>query len=61
MMFEIFFFGALRVLIDTATGKIAATQDRISGEAAALRFSPAYIARAETDALRAFDSLMSEA
>lgn len=53
---ETFFFGPLRVLIDTATGRVIGTQDRISGCAASLRYAPAYIRAAEDSALRAFES-----
>lgn len=57
-MFTIHFHGALRVLIDEATGKVAAVQDRISGEAASLRYSPEYILAAEVSAMLAFESTL---
>jgi len=56
-MFNVYFHGALRVLVDVGSARIVAVQDRISGEAAALRFSPAYILAASTAALRAFESV----
>ena len=59
-MFDIYFFGSLRVLID-AMGEVAAVQDRISGEAACLRYSARYIAEAVSHALRAHASQFSEA
>lgn len=59
-MFDVFYFGALRVLIDSATGEVKAVQDRISGEAAAFRFSPDYIARASQSAILAFESVSME-
>lgn len=61
MLIDTHFFGALRVLVCQATGRILATQDRISGEAAALHFSPNYIARAEQFATLAHESQFSEA
>ena len=62
-MFHVFFYGPLRVLVCDATGAVVAVQDRTSAgyPAAALRFSPAYIASAEAFALNAFESLFSEA
>jgi hypothetical protein len=56
-MFNIYFHGALRVLIDAVSARVVAVQDRISGEAASLRYSSDYIRAAETAALRAFASL----
>ena len=55
-MFAIYFHGALRVLIDEATGEVATVQDRISGEAASLRYSDEYIQAAKNCALYAFAS-----
>lgn len=57
-MFTVYFHGALRVLIDESTGKVAAVQDRISGEAASLRYSREYIAAAECAAILAFESTL---
>lgn len=59
-MFDVHFFGALRVLVDQATGQVIAVQDRISGEAATFRFSPDYIARAVQSAILAHESQFSE-
>lgn len=59
-MFNVYFYGPLRVLVDTATQTVAAVQDRISGVAASLRFSPDYIRAAEKFALTAEASLYSE-
>jgi hypothetical protein len=55
-MFDIYFYGALRVLIDSFTGALVAVQDRISGEAASLRYSPDYISRAVSAAMLAHES-----
>lgn len=60
-MFDVYFFGALRVLVEQASGKILAVQDRISGDSAEFRFSPDYIARARTFAENAHESQFSEA
>ncbi len=57
-MFTIYFHGALRVLIDEASGTVAAVQDRVSGVAASLRYSAEYIRAAETAALLAFESTL---
>lgn len=59
-MHDIYFYGPLRVIINTQTGTILAVQDRISGEAAIFRFSPAYIAKAEQSARLAHFSLADE-
>lgn len=57
-MFTIYFHGALRVLIDESTGTVASVQDRISGFAASLRYSPEYILAASRAALLAFESTL---
>lgn len=59
-MFDVYHYGALRVLVDQVTGE-ALVQDRISGIAAALRYSPGYIAQAEQFATIAHESRYSEA
>lgn len=59
-MFHVHSFGSLRVLIDEATGAVVAVQDRATGAAASLNFSPAYIARAKQSAVLAFESQYSE-
>lgn len=46
MLYDVIFYGPLRVLICQATGAILGVQDRVSGCAASLRYSPDYIARA---------------
>jgi hypothetical protein len=61
MILDVYFYGPLRVLVDQSTGRIVATQDRISGEAASFRFSPDYIAKANESAIRAHESQFSEA
>lgn len=58
MIYSVYSFGALRVLISDATGDLLGVQDRISGEAASLRYSATYIARAVEFALRAHASQM---
>jgi len=60
-MFDVHFFGALRVLVDTDSGEVVAVQDRISGESAVFRFSPDYISRAKTAAILAHESTRAEA
>lgn len=45
MLATVYFFGPLRVLLD-ADGSLLGVQDRVSGMAAAFRYSPAYIAQA---------------
>lgn len=59
-MFEVYFHGALRVLVD-ANGRVVAVQDRISGVAATLRYSDAYILAAKTAAVNAWESQHAEA
>lgn len=59
-MFNVYFYGPLRVLVCSLTGTIAAVQDRISGSAAVFSFSPDYIKAAEQYALNAEQSLYSE-
>lgn len=61
MMLDVHFYGALRVLVDQATGRIVSVQDRISGADASFTFSPDYIARAKTAATLAHESQFSEA
>ena len=56
-MFDVYFYGPLRVLIDQDTGAVLAVQDRVSGCAAALRYSPEYIARAIAHARMAHEAL----
>lgn len=60
-MNDIIFFGALRVILDNASGRVLAVQDRISGESASFRFSPDYITRACTHAQNAWASLSQDA
>jgi hypothetical protein len=60
-MFNVYFYGPLRVLVDAETQTVATVQDRISGENAIFRFSPDYILAAKEFALRAEASLFSEA
>jgi len=59
-MFDVYHYGALRVLVDQVTAEVI-VQDRISGCAAALRYSPAYIVRAEQFATLAHESRYAEA
>lgn len=58
-MFDVYLFGALRVLVDQVTGE-KIVQDRISGDDAALHFSPGYVALAEQYATLAHESLYAE-
>lgn len=50
MILDYVSFGALRVVMNSASGEILAVQDRITGEAAEFRYSPDYIARAKREA-----------
>ncbi len=50
MILDYISYGALRVVMDSASGKILAVQDRITGEAAEFRYHPDYIARAKREA-----------
>lgn len=60
-MFNVYFYGPLRVLVDSESQTVATVQDRISGENAVFRFSPDYIRAAQEFALRAEASQFSEA
>ena len=55
-MFNVYFFGSLAVTVDVASGAILAVTDRVSGLAASLRYSPAYIAQARSYAHQAWAS-----
>lgn len=59
-MFNVYFYGPLRVLVCASSGAVVAVQDRISGMAAAFQFSPDYIRVAEQFALHTEQSLYSE-
>ncbi len=50
MLATVYFFGPLRVLLD-ADGSLLGVQDRVSGMAAAFRYSSEYIAAATRWAL----------
>lgn len=60
-MFDVYHYGALRVLVDQVTGAAFSVQDRISGLAASLRYSRAYIASAIRYACMAHESRYTEA
>ena len=60
-MFNVYFYGPLRILVCDATGNVVSVQDRVSGIDAALRYSQAYILAAKTYAVNAQESLYSEA
>ena len=55
-MFDIYFYGPMRVILDSETGAIVGVQDRISGMAATFTFSPSYILEAKQFAQRQFDA-----
>lgn len=50
MLHDVYFFGPLRVLVNSATGEIVSVQDRISGLDASFSFRPEFIARAKEHA-----------
>lgn len=60
-MFDVHFYGSLKVLVDQASGAILAVQSKLTGAAASFTASPAYIADAVASAQRAHESLYSEA
>lgn len=56
MLLSVYSFGALRVLVSDADSRVVAVQDKISGDAASLRYSASYIQSAVAFALRAHES-----
>lgn len=55
-MFDVYTFGPLRVLVDSATGAIVAVQDTLTGCAASLLYSRRSIAEAMVRAHQAWQS-----
>ena len=55
-MFDVYFYGPMRVILDNESGEVLGVQDRISGASADFTFSPSYILEAKRFAQRQYEA-----